>query len=407
MWYFGRERRDDLAGVEDLLRRRRALVEVEHVLRARLDAHPDAVHPRPREQLELVLADVVRDHPVDGERQLQLVVPQLRELLELAVRDRHEAVVVEGHLRQVREARAGVLDLVDHVARARVADALVLRVVGDELRVAAVRAVKRAADRPQRRVAEAVVEQVVLDGRLHEALPGQVDLLVVDAVLRERQRLHLLHRHQRQEVVLDDLLAAVAVGRLEPEVLRLRDVAALLEGLQELLEGELALAGADGVDVAEDRVLGLDDRVDAAPDHVRRRVELAHAPDDAVREVGVAGHRGEADQVGVLEALRDLVDLLVGHAALVAHPAHRGLDAAVALGRDVAGLRAGLQLVDVRGHLAKAAGRDAVLEAHHLGVHGVVTGRSARARGRAARAARSAAEATGRRARRPSRRPRT
>ena len=304
----------------------------------------------------------------------------------------------------MREARAGVLDLVDHVARARVADALVLGVVGDELRVAAVRAVKRAADRPQRRVAEAVVEQVVLDGRLHEALAGEVDLLVRRAVLRERQRLHLLHGHQRQEVVLDDLLTAVAVGRLEPEVLRVRDVAALLEALQQLLEGELALAGADAVDVAEDRVLGLDDRVDAAPDDVRRGVELAQALDDAVREVGVAGHRGEADEVGALQALGDLVDLLVGHAALVAHAAHGGLDGAVALGRDVDGLRLGLELGDVRGHLAKAAGRDAVLQADHLRLH--VSDRSARAPARAARAARSAAAATGRPAPRPSRRPR-
>jgi len=65
---------------------------------------------------------------------------------------------------------------------------------------AAVRAVERAADRPQRRVAPAVVEQVVLHAHLHEALARQVDLLAVGAVLRKRQRLHLVGRHQRQEV---------------------------------------------------------------------------------------------------------------------------------------------------------------------------------------------------------------
>ena len=240
---------------------------------------------------------------------------------------------------------------------------------------AAVRAVERAADRPQRRVAPAVVEQVVLHAHLHEALARQVDLLAVGAVLRKRQRLHLVGRHQRQEVVLDELVAAavarpVAVG-LEPEVLRVRVVAVLLERGEELLEGELALAGADRVDVGEDRVLGLDDRMDPAPDHVDRRVELAHPLDDAPRQVGVARHRGEADQVAVGQALRHLVDLLVADDGLVAHPADGGLHAAVALRRDVARLRARLQLGDVGRHLAKAARCDPVLQADHPCAHSV------------------------------------
>src|SRR3712207_6972882 len=52
----------------------------------------------------------------------------------------------------------------------------------------------------------------------------------------ERQRLHLVRRHERQEVVPDQLVAvavarAVAV-RLEPEVLRARVVAIVLEGVE-------------------------------------------------------------------------------------------------------------------------------------------------------------------------------
>ena len=73
----------------------------------------DPVHPRPGQQLEFVLLDVVRDHAVDGERDIELGLPELGELLELRVGDRHEAVVVEADLAQMREAPARVLDLVD------------------------------------------------------------------------------------------------------------------------------------------------------------------------------------------------------------------------------------------------------------------------------------------------------
>ncbi len=363
---FRRERRVDLTRGEDLLRRRRALVEVQRAAAARLDAHAHAVHPGPRQQLELVALDVVGDHAVDGERQVELGLPQLGELLDLAVRDRHEAVVMERDVAEVREARARGLDLVDDVARARVADALVLRVVGDELRVAAVRAVKRAADRPQRRVAEAVVLDVVAGAHRPEAVARLVDRLAV-AVLRERQRLHLLDAHQRQEVVLDH----AAVGLLEPEVLHAGVVAALLQELMQLLERELALAGADRVDVREDRVLRLDDRVDPAPDDERRGVKLLDARDQPARQLGVAGHRGEPDDVGLDQVARGEVDVLVLERARAAERAAQAVaNVAVAVRRDVAGLRVRVDSRDERGHLPKAAGGDSVLQRHHLDAQG-------------------------------------
>jgi len=148
-------------------------------------------------------------------------------------------------------------------------------------------------------------------------------------------------------------------------------VATLLQAGQQLLEGELALADADRVDVREDRVLRLDDRVNAAPDLVRVGAQLAHALDDPRGEIGVAGHRGVADQLGVLEALRHLVDLLVTDVGLVADRARdRAAHAAPALRRrDVTGLRVRLELGHVRRHLAKAARGDAILEADHLRLH--------------------------------------
>ena len=360
-----RERRVDLTCREDLLRRRRALVELERPAAAALDPHPHPVHPGPRQQLELVALDVVGNHAVDGEREVELGLPELGELLDLAVRDRHEAVVVKGDVAEVREALAGRLDLVDDVACARVADALVGRVVGDELRVAAVGAVKRAADRPQRRVAEAVVVDVVLGVHRLEADAGLVDDLAL-AVLRERQRLHHLRRHERQEVVLLDL----AVGRLEPEVLDVRRVAALDQQLAQLLEGELALARADRIDVGEDRVLGLDDRVDPAPDHERRRIELLDPRDQLAGQVGVAGHRREADDVGVDQAARSEIDVLgLQRAGAAERSAQSVANAAVPVRRDVTGLRVLVDTRGERGHLAKAAGRDPVFQRDELDAH--------------------------------------
>ena len=206
------------------------------------------------------------------------------------------------HLAEVREARARVLDLVDHVARARVADALVLRVVGDELRVAAVRAVKRAADRPQRRVAEAVVEQVVAR-RSSARSPGRGgrSSRCSAPYCGNGSDSISCTRHERQEVVLDDLLAAVAVGGLNQKFLTCGVVAAL------------------------DRGTGAAPRRRTRPRRCRsrrRRPRIASsgwmigwmppqtmyvdglssrsALDDAARELRVAGHRREADQVGVL-----------------------------------------------------------------------------------------------------------
>ena len=67
---------------------------------------------------------------------------------------------------------------------------------------------------------------------------------------------------------------------LEPEVLDAGVVLAVVELVVELVEGELALAGADGVDVGQDGVLGVDDRVDAAPDDEGRRVDGPQPADD-------------------------------------------------------------------------------------------------------------------------------
>ena len=166
-------------------------------------------------------------------------------------------------------------------------------------------------------------------------------------------------------------LMTLAVGLLEPEVLDLRRVAALVQQLVQLLEGELALTRADRVDVGEDRVLGLDDRVDPAPDDVRRGVELLDARDEPARELRVAGHRREADDVGLDQVARGEIDVLVLERARAAERAAQAVaDAAVAVRRHVTGLRVLVDACDERGHLPKAAGRDSVLQRHHLDAQG-------------------------------------
>ena len=77
----------------------------------------------------------------------------------------------------MRDACARGLDLVDDVARAWVADALVLRIVGDELRVAAVRAVERAPDRPPGLFAFAFVLDVVFCPPLYASFAVVFDYL--------------------------------------------------------------------------------------------------------------------------------------------------------------------------------------------------------------------------------------
>ena len=163
----------------------------------------------------------------------------------------------------------------------------------------------------------------------------------------------------------------LAAGLLEPEVLDLRRVAALLEQAVQLLEGELALTGADRVDVGEDRVLGLDDRVDPAPDDERGRVELLDARDQAARELRVARHRREADDVGLDQVARGEIDVLVLERAGAAERAAQSVaDVAVPVRRDVAGLRVLVDARDERGHLPKAAGGDSILQRHHLDAQG-------------------------------------
>ncbi len=292
-------------------------------------------------------------------------MPQLGEALQFPVGDGHETVVVEADLADVGKALPGRLDLVDQVAGAGVADLLVVDVVGDELGVAAEAAVERAADRPQRLVAEPVVVQVVGKPDGAEALAPGVDPLAL-AVLGEGERLHLFGCHQRQKVVAD----LVVVALLEPEVAQVAVVGALLQPVVQLLEGELALAGADGVDIGGDGVLGVDDRVDAAPEDEGGGIQLPQPADDLAGELGVAGHRGEADQIGAGQAVGDPVDVGVVELTLGAVGAlHEVPDAAVPLGRHVVRLGVGVQPGDICGDLAEAVGRDPVFERDHLYAH--------------------------------------
>ena len=257
--------------------------------------------------------------------------------------------------------------LADDKRRIGVADLAVVRVVGDEDGVAAVGAVQRAADRPDRGVGEAVVAEVVAAGDLAEAAAGLVDQLLA-AVLRERQRAELLRRHQRPERIPCDGAAVRPV--LEPEVLEGGVVAAALVRVEPLLERELSLPGADGVDIRLDGILGIDNRMDAAPHRVGVRVDLAHARGQRLGEVAVAGHRGEGDDVGAGDAVRDLVDLGVAEGPCLAHlPDERLPQRAVALRADVEDLRLRVQPLDVRRDFPEAGRGDAVLERHHVDAH--------------------------------------
>ncbi len=236
---------------------------------------------------------------------------------------------------------------------------LVRSVVGDELRVPAERAVERTPDRPHGRIAESVVGEIVAEPHRHEALPGAIDLLPFP-VLREGHRLHLLRGQQRQERVAHDLAVA-----LEPEI---PDAGVVMVGFEQsvqLLERELALAHADRVDVGEDRVFGMDDRMDPTPDDERRGGDFTQPLDDLTGEVRVAGHRREADDVGAAQPCGDLVDLLRAEIAAPAiAPGDRALESAIAVGRDVVRLRVRFEARGVRRDLAEPAGRDPVLEAN-------------------------------------------
>ena len=278
--------------------RRRTFVELEDAFAAALDSHPHAVHARPRQDLHFVALHVRRDDAVDAELDAHFLAPARGELGELAQRDGHEAVVVEEDRLQIRMDLQRRLHLADDVVDAAVPDLAVVGVVGDEDGVAAVRAVQRAADRPDRGIGEAVVVEVVAARDRAKAFLRLVNPFRA-AVLRIGHRSQLRRRHQRPERIAFDL-AARAI--LEPEAAGLREVAAVLEVMQPLGERELALARTDRVHIRLDGILGIDDRMDPAPHRVRLRIQLAHARGQLFGEVGVAGHRGEGDDVGVSPA---------------------------------------------------------------------------------------------------------
>ena len=84
-------------------------------------------------------------------------------------------------------------------------------------------------------------------------------------------------------------------------------------------------------------------------------------------QVGVAGHRREADQVAAGQAVGDLVDLGVAQLALAAVGAEdRVAEAAVLVGGDVVRLGVGVEPRDVGRDLAEPARGDSVLEADQL-----------------------------------------
>src|SRR5438105_11649325 len=211
-----------------------------------------------------------------------------------------------------------LLDLADHVARTRMAELLVIRVVRNENGVAAERAMQRTADRPDRLVGETVVLQIIGTGDGHEAsLVLLVDPLRA-GVLLKWQRFHLRRGHQGEEAVSLDFAAA-----LEPEVAGAAVIASGLERFQKALECELSLAGADRVYIALNGILGVDDGVDAAPHEVGIRRDHPQPGGHSFRQIGIPGHAGEADDVGAREPLRDLIDLLVAERTGVAHPARK------------------------------------------------------------------------------------
>ena len=300
------ELRQRLRSLLDAPHRRRPSVKLEDTLAAALDAHPETVHPGPGEDLDLVALHGRRYDAVDAEGNPCILAPLRGELGQLAQRYEHETVVVEQDRVEMRMERARTPHLADDVADAGVTDFAIVRVVGDEDRVAAIRAVQRAADGPDRRIGEAVVREVIGARDRRESFALAVDPLFA-AVFRERQRRQLVGAHQRAERVPFDLSAAAP---LEPET---RDAAAVrsrFEVTEELGEGELSLAGADRIDIGFDRIFGIDDRMDAAPHHVSLRVYLADARRKRLRQRGVAGHAREGHEVGAGEALGDLVDLI-------------------------------------------------------------------------------------------------
>ncbi len=237
----------------------------------------------------------------------------------------------------MRVHQACALDFSDHVVRAGMADLHVIRVVGDEGGVSAERTVKRAADRPDSGVCQPVVCEVVALSHRNEAFSGAVDTLVA-AVLRKGQGVHLGRCHQRAERVARNLATS-----LEPEIARLREVHASLEAVEELLEGELALPGTNGVDVGFDRILRVDDRVQAAPDHICARVDRADAPNHVLREIRIARHARQGDDIGIRQTVGDAVQIgRTQRRRLPELPGHRFDEAAIASRRDVFDVRFGV-----------------------------------------------------------------
>ena len=102
---------------------------------------------QPLPEVEKQVPELAKIYPPPG--------GEVRELIEA---EREEAVVVEQDAAEVRVNPLRSEHFTHDVAGARMADLPVVRVVGDEDRVAAEGAVKRTADGPDRRIGQPAVE---------------------------------------------------------------------------------------------------------------------------------------------------------------------------------------------------------------------------------------------------------
>ena len=191
-------------------------------------------------------------------------------------------------------------------------------------------------------------------------------------VLREGHGLHLLRRHEREEAVPDDVAIV-----LEPEIAYAGMITTVAEQAVQLFERELTLADTDGIDVGEDGVFGVNDRVYPAPDDEGGRVDLTKSlgsPAGSGRRSRSSKRsprslRPRAARRSRLPRPVQLPTPAVGAADCAAH-------AAIAVGRDVAGLRVGIEARNIGRDLTEAAGRNPVLETHQPGTNGATVRRS-------------------------------
>ena len=239
---------------------------------------------------------------------------------------------------------ADLLDLVDHVAGAGMADLLVQRVVGDELGVAAEacsgtgsRSTTGWSSRDRRWPGSRPCLMGTKPAVLVDALPGA-------AVLREGERLHLVLGHEGAEPVANDLLALLEPDVATPVWSR-PSLSRPYSSWKANSPSPVQMASTSVRMASSGWMIGW-----MPPQRMNVSGRAGAAAHHLAGEVGVARHRREADQVAAGQAVGDLVDLGVAQVALATVGARdRVFQTAVPVGGDVAGLGLGLELGDV-GH---------------------------------------------------------